>query len=1296
MFGKQPMLASASKKLIQQTKFWSLASIVCKHFRVRLSLSVFSKLGGALLLALSLPSMLSAQSSVTAGNFQVTDAGAASYTIPLYTPPSAGNLDIKLALQYNSQSGNGVFGQAWSLTGVSSITRCPKTIAEEGERIGVKNDATDIFCLDGQKLQAVSGAYGAPGTVYRTARESYSQITSNGSLGSGPLSFTVQTKSGTVMEFGNTDDSRLQHPTTGTVRVWMLNKIADRFNSASVNSAITFTYTKDLTLGEQLLQEVRHNNGKVKLYYQARPVNDAIIKYDDGVQLGSTNSLVSKIEISDEPMIGTVRQLRAFKEYRLSYVQSGATRRSLLTGIQECATTGACLPQTTLAYQNSQPIVYVLGNTVQPQNVSSQLIVDKLGNGKQSIESYNAASGTVLNVSAWDIDGDARTDIFATVLAGETSQAGGIQTSFIQYANGAVESVVGAINCFADIDGNGVSEKISEQDIGRDSSAYVVDGGLPGAVFSAGTQSSGPCKPVDIDGDGRAELVFGSFWLSYRSNSFQTLPLAPSPSSGNQNYYGDINGDGKTDLITKNPFASDIWKVTYSNGTLTNWGATFSATGIPYYADIVCTGDFNGDGRTDALTSYPYQLLFSTGNSFSAPVSLGLPNANRVLCGDFNGDGLTDIYLDGNYYWSSTPGAVDALSQINNGLGYIHKIEYKSITDDSVYTKSSGAVRPQVDLQTPLQVVSRTQSGSDAQLYDATSYRYEGLRADLHRRGTLGFAKVTSRNETTDISVATTYRQDHPFTGLKNAVIKTKGAQTLSVQYNVHDQRGVAGAGSAASAQYAQVPLTEVHEARWELGSGAFIGWSQEYFEQIDAYGNIGVKRLIQLDGGGNHTSRKTSNYSYTNDTSRWLIGQLNTSIVRSENLLGLPTTAVSAIADASTQSGNPPLSISASPNPASAQRSTPGTVSVVVTGQGAGGTNAYTYQWSKLTGTRLQISNPNSASSSFSANLTWDETVSETAKLQVTDSLGASTSTVVTVNVSVAPIFSVVVAPSSVTGWRANPGAISASTLVTPSGGAGGYSYNWTKLNGARISIVNPNSANPSFNATLGWGENFTETARVTITDAVNNTVVRDVSINFSTPAQLVSGITPASISASRGNPGPLSANASASAAGGTGGYTYSWSKLSGGRINIINPNTANPSFYADMGWGENLYEVARLTLTDSAGNVAISDIGLSFSTPGQLVATLAPTGATFVGGSCGGGSFDAVVSVSGGVPGYSYFWSSGITSNGSTAVVPVPFVNMEGPFLMGYYVTVIDATGNQTTVFAVVQYNSCYSGSN
>src|SRR5438477_354323 len=74
---------------------------------------------------------------------------------------------------------------------------------------GVNYDANDRFCIEGQRLVVVSGTYGANGAEYRTEVESYSRIISHGTAGTGPAWFEVRAKSGQVMEFGNTTDSRV-------------------------------------------------------------------------------------------------------------------------------------------------------------------------------------------------------------------------------------------------------------------------------------------------------------------------------------------------------------------------------------------------------------------------------------------------------------------------------------------------------------------------------------------------------------------------------------------------------------------------------------------------------------------------------------------------------------------------------------------------------------------------------------------------------------------------------------------------------------------------------------------------------------------------------------------------------------------------------------------------------------------------------------------------------------------------------------------------------------------------------
>src|SRR6185503_11958383 len=108
-----------------------------------------------------------------AGAPGVSASGAATYGIPITLPPGTQGMQPSLSLVYSSQSGNGLAGYGWSLTGFSVITRCTKNIDDDGSTSGIRfrgkpdeASGSDDFCLDGQKLKLVSGSpYSADGTT---------------------------------------------------------------------------------------------------------------------------------------------------------------------------------------------------------------------------------------------------------------------------------------------------------------------------------------------------------------------------------------------------------------------------------------------------------------------------------------------------------------------------------------------------------------------------------------------------------------------------------------------------------------------------------------------------------------------------------------------------------------------------------------------------------------------------------------------------------------------------------------------------------------------------------------------------------------------------------------------------------------------------------------------------------------------------------------------------------------------------------------------------------------------------
>lgn len=191
------------------------------------------------------------------GEFTVSAQGAASYRIPIAVPPGVAGMAPQLALAYNSQGGNGLLGVGWSLEGLSSISRCPASLVTDGHVRGVKYDSGDRFCLDGQNLISANGLYATAGAEYRTERENFSRVRSYGAAGgntaNGPAYFIVQTKAGLTMEYGKTEDARIQAQGKSVVRAWAVNAMVD-----AKGNRIEFKYAEDTAAGTHRLSCHHH------------------------------------------------------------------------------------------------------------------------------------------------------------------------------------------------------------------------------------------------------------------------------------------------------------------------------------------------------------------------------------------------------------------------------------------------------------------------------------------------------------------------------------------------------------------------------------------------------------------------------------------------------------------------------------------------------------------------------------------------------------------------------------------------------------------------------------------------------------------------------------------------------------------------------------------------------------------------------------------------------------------------------------------------------------------------------
>ncbi|MBM0654727.1 sugar-binding protein [Capnocytophaga genosp. AHN8471] len=148
---------------------------------------------------------------ITPSNLDVSATGAAVYTIPIAVPAGINGVQPNLALTYNSQSGNGIAGYGWNITGISKITRVGSTPYHNGQLTGVNLTETDQFALDGQRLLLKEGTHGADGAVYEIENFSNVKVVAKGTFGNGifgPSYFEVLYPDGSKAYYGKNNGRR--------------------------------------------------------------------------------------------------------------------------------------------------------------------------------------------------------------------------------------------------------------------------------------------------------------------------------------------------------------------------------------------------------------------------------------------------------------------------------------------------------------------------------------------------------------------------------------------------------------------------------------------------------------------------------------------------------------------------------------------------------------------------------------------------------------------------------------------------------------------------------------------------------------------------------------------------------------------------------------------------------------------------------------------------------------------------------------------------------------------------------
>jgi len=591
----------------------------------------------------------------TQGNWGVSSSGSATYSVPIWVQPGPKGMQPSLAFSYDSQNGNGTMGVGWSVSGFSSIDRCPWSPAEDGHVQAVAVNGGDRFCLGGNKLRVTSGSYGAANAEYQTEVATFDRIKSIDTLGTGPSSFKVFAKNGLIYEYGNTDDSRIIL-SGATVYRWLLNKVSDRDgNSYSI------TYTTDNTVGRVPLSVSwgPKTAGGTDYQYKAsfNYTNKTNTKDFITAKQGSVNivtkQILNSVEIGYSSSGGGTYSPR--RQYVLTYLPSPTTSFSRLKEIKECGTsTSNCLMPTEITYQNGvagvDPTSHPVGIGTGATAITGKF--DFNGDGRSDIAYYDGSSWRVAfsNGSGFSTGVDTamngpsgpmpgrflanHQDGYLVNIGGFWNYVGYNGVSFTTTNTGIAVVANASSTVLTDINGDGLQDIVWS--VTQPGSTYT------GYVYALLNTTSGSATVPTF---AAAPYVAFSMDVGKKGGTIGLVNIAKCPGERQC----DINGDGGADLLTvitttlNCPASGPCTPTQTAYDLISSGGGYFTANASSSLSPYIGL-HFNNDACTDTIrTGTTTMRIANCGSGTVANVTIpGQP----IAVMDWDGDGNTDLLVN--------------------------------------------------------------------------------------------------------------------------------------------------------------------------------------------------------------------------------------------------------------------------------------------------------------------------------------------------------------------------------------------------------------------------------------------------------------------------------------------------------------------------------------------------------------------------------------------------------------------------------------------------------------------------